>query len=133
MRKSHLFNIFDKLEAVHKLCRPKIRPLFRRMNKISVLQPFFWYLIQEFIVNRSFVHFYEDCRYPVRRQSQYDVLLVKSWMLQVIWSHESKTSDFKDFCSMNDLTSKISYWDCRSHRICIVEKYNQAIIRQKTC
>ena len=36
-------------------------------------------------------------------------------------------------CSMNDLTSKTSYWDCRSHRICIVEKYNQAIITgQKT-
>ena len=28
--------------------------------------------------------------------------------------------------SMNDLTSKTSYWDCRSHRICIVEKYKQA-------
>ena len=31
------------------------------------------------------------------------------------------------------MMSKTSYWDCRSHRICIVEKYNQAIITgQKT-
>ena len=36
-------------------------------------------------------------------------------------------------CSMNDLMCKTSCWDCQSHRICIVEKYNQAIITgQKT-
>ena len=54
----------------------------------------------------------KECRYPVRRMFYY--------CRRVTW----KT------CSLNDLTNKTSYWDYRSHRICIFEKYNQAITSQ---
>ena len=49
------------------------------------------------------------------RQSQYDVLLFKS-LVYDSWL----------------LTSKTSYWDCWSHRICIVEKYKNGEMVSKT-
>ena len=56
----------------------------------------------------------------MRRTSQYDVLLAKSLQKSFQVTRRSRVT-WKDFCS--DEASKTSYWEVRSHRICIVVNY----------